>query len=113
MVTHDVALKTFANKVVKMSDGKISSISEIDPNERHSMISHLNERVNLIHKGQSKDVLSIREGVAEENDSAAMLNKNASGVKIPSNISFLKDIQTTKTSVRKAKDYPVLRERFQ
>jgi putative ABC transport system ATP-binding protein len=34
MVTHDIGLKTFANKVVKMADGKVNSIVEIDPFER-------------------------------------------------------------------------------
>ena len=31
MVTHDVALKTFANRVVRMADGKIAKIEDIDP----------------------------------------------------------------------------------
>ena len=31
MVTHDVGLKGFANKVVRMADGKINKIQEIDP----------------------------------------------------------------------------------
>ena len=35
MVTHDQALKTFANRVVKMSDGKILKITNIDPELRN------------------------------------------------------------------------------
>ncbi len=35
MVTHDVALKTYSNRVVKMTDGKISKLIDIDPQERH------------------------------------------------------------------------------
>lgn len=31
MVTHDVSLKTFANRVVRMADGKIHKIEDIDP----------------------------------------------------------------------------------
>ena len=31
MVTHDQGLKLFANRVVKMSDGKILKIQQIDP----------------------------------------------------------------------------------
>jgi putative ABC transport system ATP-binding protein len=31
MVTHDVALKTYSNRVVKMTDGKISKLIDIDP----------------------------------------------------------------------------------
>jgi ABC-type lipoprotein export system ATPase subunit len=65
MVTHDVSLKTFANRVVRMADGKINKIEEIDPNVRNDVVKHLTHRVDLIHKGQMKDVLSIREGTAE------------------------------------------------
>jgi energy-coupling factor transporter ATP-binding protein EcfA2 len=111
MVTHDVALKTYSNRVVKMTDGKISKLIDIDPQERYGAVKHLNDRVNLIHKGQGKDVLSIREGISDENDAGAILN-TSEGVKMPSNVAFLKDIQTTKTSVRKPKDYPILRDRF-
>ena len=31
MVTHDVSLKYFANRVVRMADGKIAKIEEIEP----------------------------------------------------------------------------------
>jgi putative ABC transport system ATP-binding protein len=31
MVTHDVGLKSYADRVVKMVDGKVSAIEEIDP----------------------------------------------------------------------------------
>lgn len=65
MVTHDVGLKTFANRVVKMSDGKVHKILEIDPAERNEAIRHLGDRVNQHHKGTTKDVLTIREGIAE------------------------------------------------
>jgi len=34
MVTHDVSLKTFANRVVRMADGKVSKIEEIDSSIR-------------------------------------------------------------------------------
>ena len=51
MVTHDVALKTYANRVVKMTDGKISALIDIDKNERKQSVNHLTERVALIHKG--------------------------------------------------------------
>jgi len=34
MVTHDVALKTFANRVVRMTDGKVAKIEEIDSSVR-------------------------------------------------------------------------------
>jgi putative ABC transport system ATP-binding protein len=51
MVTHDVALKTFANRVVRMADGKISKIQDIPVNDRQAQINHLNARVAQIHSG--------------------------------------------------------------
>ena len=51
MVTHDVGLKSFANRVVRMADGKISKIEEIPKENRRDMIRHLNDRVQEIHKG--------------------------------------------------------------
>jgi ABC-type sulfate/molybdate transport systems ATPase subunit len=38
MVTHDVALKSFANRVVRMADGKIAKIEDIDPKIRNDHI---------------------------------------------------------------------------
>ncbi len=35
MVTHDVGLKTYANRVVRMSDGKISKLEKIDLKTRN------------------------------------------------------------------------------
>lgn len=65
MVTHDVGLKTFSNKVVRMADGKISRIQEIDPYERNTMIANLNHRVEAIRKGDHAGELAIREGIKE------------------------------------------------
>jgi len=30
MVTHDVGLKTFADRVIRMADGKVSKIQHVD-----------------------------------------------------------------------------------
>jgi len=68
MVTHDVSLKSFANRVVRMADGKIAKIEEIDPSIRDDMIKHLSDRVDLIHKGEVKDTLAIREGISGQDD---------------------------------------------
>jgi putative ABC transport system ATP-binding protein len=65
MVTHDVGLKTFANRVVRMADGKVNKIEEIDPNMRNDAIRHLDDRVKAIHSGNQKDTLAIREGIKE------------------------------------------------
>jgi len=64
MVTHDVALKSFANRVVRMADGKIAKIEDIDPKIRNDHIKTLSDRVDLIHKGELKDTLAIIEGLA-------------------------------------------------
>jgi hypothetical protein len=71
----------------------------------------LNDRVKAIHTGNQKDTLMIREGIKEQDDEATMMEGSKS-VKIPSNFADLKNITTSKTSVRKPSDYPVLRERF-
>ena len=57
MVTHDVSLKTFAQRVVRMADGKINKIEDIDPRTRDDMVKHLNDRFDAIHKGEIKDTL--------------------------------------------------------
>lgn len=111
MVTHDVGLKSFANRVVRMADGKVNKIEEIDPNHRNDTIRHLNDRVKAIHSGNTKDVLTIREGINQADDDTSKIGEK-SKVVIPSNVTPLKNVVTTKTSVRKPSDYPVLRERF-
>ena len=45
MVTHDQGLKYFADKVVKMSDGKILRVEDIDKEARKKMIKDLDEKV--------------------------------------------------------------------
>ena len=111
MVTHDVSLKYFANRVVRMADGKVNKIETIDPHARSEMMRHLDDRVRAIHSGTSKDVLTIREGIKEVDEDTSVL-KQAAKVQIPDNFSALRNITTTKTSVRRPQDYPVLRERF-
>ena len=51
MVTHDVGLKYFAHRVVKMADGKVNQIVPIPPEARNEIITSLNERVDAIHSG--------------------------------------------------------------
>lgn len=65
MVTHDVSLKNFAHRVVRMADGKVSRIQDIDPDARSDMIRHLNDRVEAIHHGNHQGELAIREGIKE------------------------------------------------
>jgi hypothetical protein len=62
-----------------------------------------------------KDTLTIREGIAGQDDEKVKIGSNKGGqkVQIPSNFTDLAGIETSKTSIRKPADYPVLRERFQ
>lgn len=113
MVTHDVSLKTFANRVVRMADGKVSKIETIDSAVRQDQIKHLSERVDLIHRGEMKDTLTIREGISGQDDEKVKIGNKGQKIHIPSNFTDLTGIETSKTSIRKPSDYPVLRERFQ
>ena len=111
MVTHDQGLKHFAHRVVKMSDGKILKIQEIDKNIRNKMISELDAKVDAHQSGASDaSKVSIREGIY---DSSVQKDMERNGPPhIPENFSILQNIKTSKTSVRKPTDYPVLGERF-
>jgi len=105
MVTHDVGLKAFAHRVVKMADGKVNKIQVIPAAARHDIISNLNKRVEAIEKGTDTNQLMIREGINTPLDQQE--------TRIPDNYRAVLDVSTaTKTSVRRPRDYPVLRDRF-
>mmetsp|Transcript_23018 Transcript_23018/g.25570 ORF Transcript_23018/g.25570 Transcript_23018/m.25570 type:complete len:591 (+) Transcript_23018:21-1793(+) len=63
MVTHDTALRKFASKIVRMSDGKIGSIEEIKDEERMRNYNKLKKRVDNIEKGIDKGKLNVRQGI--------------------------------------------------
>ena len=106
MVTHDVGLKNFAHRVVKMADGKVNKIKITPPAARQEIIGNLNERVEAIHAGTGGNQLMIREGISTPLDQQE--------TRIPDNYRHVLDVSTaTKTSVRRPCDYPVLRDRFQ
>jgi|Transcript_41151 putative ABC transport system ATP-binding protein len=63
MVTHDVGLKAFAHRVVKMADGKVNKIKCTPASARQEIIHNLNKRVEAIHSGDDTNQLMIREGV--------------------------------------------------
>ena len=110
MVTHDQGLKNFANRVVKMSDGKILKIVETNKEVRRKMILDLNNKCEQHASGAESGKVMIREGIydhAVQRD----LERNGPPV-IPKNFSILQNVETTKTSVRKVRDYPVLGDRF-
>lgn len=66
MVTHDQGLKYFAHRVVKMSDGKILKIQEIDPATRQRMIDDLDEKVQAHQSGSTASKVAIREGISQQ-----------------------------------------------
>lgn len=65
MVTHDVGLKYFAHRVVRMNDGKVARIEPIAQGSRTKIIQELEDRVEAIHAGNSGNVLTIREGISD------------------------------------------------
>ncbi len=52
MVTHDVGLKGFADKVVRMADGKVHNIEYIDPSIKQDMVESLTDRVRKLQSGE-------------------------------------------------------------
>ena len=105
MVTHDVGLKYFAHRVVKMADGKVSQIIPIPSQARDEIIGDLNKRVEAIHSGRGQEALMIREGInIKDKDQSKVIPENYRAV--------IDHTKACKTSVRKPRDYPVLQERF-
>jgi len=62
MVTHDVALKTFAHRVVRMADGKVHKIVPTPEEARREIIDQLDARVQAILSGDNSGALTVREG---------------------------------------------------
>merc|ERR1712113_646652 len=84
MVTHDVGLKTFAHRVVRMADGKIHKIQTTPPEARNGIIRSLSERVKAIHEGTQQELLMIREGVSTaEKDQNTVIPHNFRAVVDP------------------------------
>ena len=63
MVTHDVALKGFANRVVRMMDGKVHKIITMPSDQRRKMIKYLNDRVEAILSGDDRNAITVRESI--------------------------------------------------
>ena len=90
MVTHDQGLKYFANRVVKMSDGQILKIQQIDSTTRTRYINDLEDKVLAHHSGKTSGQVAIREGIY---DSSVKRDIEMVGPpKIPPNFTPLKDI---------------------
>lgn len=111
MVTHDVALKTFAHRVVRMADGKVHKIQEIPQEARQEVIDQLENRVSAIMSGDNAGTLTVREGTQQIED---LSSGDQQARPIPANFHAVVDPATaTKTSVRRPQDYPILASRFQ
>ena len=87
MVTHDQGLKHFATRIVKMSDGKVLKITDVDKNLRRKMINDLNEKVEAHNNGNTADRVAIREGIYQ---SAVQKDLERNGPpRIPANYNIL------------------------
>ena len=92
MVTHDVSLKNFGEKIVRVIDGKIHHEIEVPIRDRKECIKQLYERL--------EKNMGIREGTQSSN-----LSKNTEG-KIEEDKD---DKKGNKTVYRKIEDYPIKR----
>lgn len=115
MVTHDVGLKNFADRVVHMADGKIHRVAPVKREDREEINNQLDERVRIINEnmanGGTKQNLNIREGITEQNTGKEESHDKR---EIPANFAAILDGHATaKTTVRKPSDYPVLKSRFE
>jgi len=71
MVTHDIGLKNFAHRVVRMLDGKIHKIEENAPENRKQHMMALNQIVEQYSElargdGENQDNLGVREGITKK-----------------------------------------------
>eukprot|EP01126_Amoeba_proteus_P039477 TRINITY_DN4165_c0_g1_i4.p2 TRINITY_DN4165_c0_g1~~TRINITY_DN4165_c0_g1_i4.p2 ORF type:complete len:140 (+),score=30.69 TRINITY_DN4165_c0_g1_i4:797-1216(+) len=60
MVTHDVGLKEFADRVIWMSDGKIKHVEHISPATKQSRLQKLNEETDKIMKGEKQAYVNFQ-----------------------------------------------------
>ena len=92
MVTHDVSLKNFGEKIVRVIDGKIHHEIEVPIKDRIECIRQLYERLEK-NKG-------IREGTQSSNISKNTIEENE-------NNSINNNKKESKTVYRKIEDYPI------
>jgi len=60
MVTHDVGLKEFADRVIWMSDGKIKYVEKVDPVKQQERIQKLQEDTERILKGEKTPYVNYK-----------------------------------------------------
>lgn len=75
MVTHDVALKNFAQRVIRMLDGKVQRIEEVPQEVRNTAIDNLKTSLakyteadssNPNQRTNNEAVLGVRQGVSDD-----------------------------------------------
>jgi len=93
MVTHDVALKNYGQKIVRVIDGKIHHVIDVPLKDRKECIKQLYERL--------EKKMGIREGTQSSNLSRNLLDNNL----INSSNSI--NNQNSRTVIRKIDDYPI------
>ena len=92
MVTHDVSLKNFGEKIVRVIDGKIHHEIEVPIKDRIECIRQLYERL--------EKNIGIREGTQSSNISKNTIEENE-------NNSINNNKKESKTEYRKIEDYPI------
>ena len=102
MVTHDVSLKNFGEKIVRVIDGKIHHEIAVPIKDRKECIRQLYERLEKkmgIREGtQSSNISNNVENDMEENNNDIIINSD--------NIDT-KNKKENKTVYRKIEDYPI------
>lgn len=89
MVTHDMALKSFAHRVVNMLDGKISRIETIPPIVRNAAVAHLRAKPSVIEAearmahGAAIDDSTLAVASGERARTLAAASATAAGVTAP------------------------------
>lgn len=97
MVTHDVALKNYGQKIVRVIDGKIHHVIDVPLKDRKECIKQLYERL--------ENKMGIREGTQSSNMSKNLVYDNT--INTSNSDSSNNQIQNNKTIYRKIEDYPI------
>jgi len=102
MVTHDVALKNYANRVVRMIDGCVAQQEVIAATTRGNYQKALKKRIEI---GQSGGIgsVNVREGIYTKME----MNPTDNDPSVV-HVQQKRQIETQFTSVRDPRDYPVL-----
>jgi len=107
MVTHDINLKYYADRVVRVVDGKINSEYKIDLKMKYDLMMKLYERIenpNSVGIREGAVSQQIHEYLSEANEFDKDLILTDSEKKIVRNE---KDIVNSKTFVRRREDYKI------